>query len=97
VVADPQPFNIPDPANAQYCTVPTTVQKVKERVAFSMKVGESGTYTWWMNPSTRPFELKAGRTEAYTLTCEVGGKAVHTQKVTVARGQTLAVENTCGA
>jgi hypothetical protein len=38
-----------------------------------------------------------GKTEAYTLTCETrDGKVLSTQKVTVARGKTLAVDPCCG-
>ena len=48
--------------------------------------------------STRPFELKAGRTEQWTLTCEDPGthKVEETRKITVDRGQTLELDLTCG-
>jgi hypothetical protein len=41
--------------------------------------------------------VKAGTTEAWTLTCEVGGTVLGSQKVVVGRGQTKAVPAPCGA
>jgi hypothetical protein len=96
LVADPQPFGVPDPTGNQYCTAPGQVQRIPEKVDFSMTVPASGTYTWWMNPSTRPFEAKAGRTETYTLTCEVGGKVLQTEQVLLARGETKPLDLACG-
>lgn len=90
-VASPLPINtIPQ---LDYCVAPGEVQEVPEHVEVTMQVGDTGQYTWWLNPSTRPF---ATAPEAYTLTCEVGGQVVKTQSVIVARGQTLPVD-ACGA
>ena len=38
----------------------------------TLTVPASGRFEWHVGPSTRPFERKAGRTEAWTLTCEAG-------------------------
>ena len=49
----------------------------------------TGRFSWHVNPSTRPFEAEAGRTEAWTLTCEdAKGAVLETQQVVVGRGQT---------
>ena len=86
-VANPQPLNVTTPLD--YCTVPLEVQEVPEHVEITMQVPESGQFTWWLNPSTRPFSKTP---EAYTLTCEIGGQVVKSQPVVVARGQTLALD-----
>jgi len=52
-------------------------------------VPQAGRFAWHVNPSTRPFVAKAGRTEAWTLTCESAkGVVLETQRVVVRRGQT---------
>jgi hypothetical protein len=58
----------------------------------------SGRFDWIVTPSTRPFELKKGKTEQWTLTCEdaVSNKVLETRKVTLDRGQTLNL-SLCGA
>src|SRR3954471_10347543 len=58
----------------------------------------NGKFKWIVTPSTRPFELKSGKTEQWTLTCEdpVSKKAIETRKITVDRGQTLTLDLPCG-
>ena len=62
-------------------------------------VPRSGRFSWIVTPSTRPFELKAGKTEQWTLTCEnpTTHKVLEKRKITVDRGQTLPVALRCGA
>lgn len=99
-VAEPLPINNPlvlgegvDPTS---CLGNTGVLKTPEKLEFTTVVPASGRFEWWINPSTRPFEQKAGRREEYTLTCENGGKVEQTQKLFVARGETAQVELPCG-
>lgn len=52
-------------------------------------VPQTGRFAWHVNPSTRPFVAKAGRTEAWRLTCEsAAGVVLETQRLVVGRGQT---------
>ncbi len=61
-------------------------------------VPASGAFEWHVGPSTRPFVLKAGQKEAYTLTCEQpDGTVLDTFTVTIDRGQTLELNPGCGA
>jgi len=97
-VVDPLPLNTAlitdeDPTS---CVGNLGVQKVPEALEFTTVVPASGTFEWWVNPSTRPFEAKAGKREEYTLTCENAGKVESTQSLFVARGETARVELPCG-
>jgi hypothetical protein len=76
-----------------YCVAPAEVQKVPEHVEITMTVPSDGQYTWWLNPSTRPF---AKAPESYTLTCEIGGAVKETTTVFLARGETKALDLPCG-
>ncbi len=60
--------------------------RLPEHLASALTVPASGRYVWHVNPSTRPLEQLAGRTEAWTLECgptrrsvEVGLGAVRTE------------------
>jgi hypothetical protein len=66
---------------------------------YTTVVPPSGSFSWIVTPSTRPFVLKAGKTEQWTLTCEdpVSHAVKETRKITVDRGQTLGLDMTCGA
>jgi murein tripeptide amidase MpaA len=75
-----------------YCTAPTEVIESPEHINVTMKVPAEGRYTWWLNPSTRPFSKTP---EAYTLTCEVGGKVKQTETVFLARGEAKPLDLTC--
>ena len=97
-IVDPLPVNTAlitdeDPTS---CIGNLGVQKVPEALEFTTVVPASGSFEWWVNPSTRPFEAKAGKREEYTLTCENAGKVESTQKLFVARGETAQVELPCG-
>jgi hypothetical protein len=96
--------------SSEICTVedtdvPCTAQGVLPRrskpdhLDYTTVVPSSGKFSWIVTPSTRPFELKAGKTEQWTLTCEVRGtkQVLETRKITVDRGQTLALDLPCGS
>lgn len=99
LLADPLPVGLDTSPNPQYCTGPGEVQQVPEKLEFSMEVPASGAFTWWVNPSTRPFVLRdEQRVETYTLTCEVGGQVRQTVDVLVARGETKQLDlSACAA
>ena len=81
------------------CTGNTEPKRSKpDFLDYTTVVPPSGKFDWIVTPSTRPFELKAGKTEAWTLTCEdpVSKKVIETRKVTVDRGQRLNLD-LCGA
>jgi hypothetical protein len=96
--------------SSDICTVETTgvdcaaqgaVLPKRSRADFldySTVVPKSGKFNWIVTPSTRPFELKAGNTEHWTLTCEDPGtkKVLESRTVTVDRGQTLQLAMKCG-
>jgi hypothetical protein len=67
--------------------------EIPEKLDITTQVPASGKFTWWVNPSTRPY---AKAPEAYTLTCEDAGTVISTQDVVVARGQTLELDLPCG-
>ena len=67
---------------------------VKDKLDFTLTVPDSGRFSWHVNQSTRPL---AGGPEAYMLTCESGdGKVLEQRPVTVARGQSLGIDLSCG-
>src|SRR4051812_15192363 len=64
----------------------------------TLTVPADGRFVWNVGPSTRPFERRAGRTEAWTLTCETpDGQVLERRPVVVWRGQTATVDLGCGA
>jgi hypothetical protein len=75
------------------CIQPGGVIETPEKMDFSTQVPANGNFTWWMNPSTRPY---AKAPETYHLTCEQGGTVLQEMDVTVARGQTLDLDLPCG-
>jgi hypothetical protein len=99
-VAEALPINSPvalgegvDPTS---CVGTTGVKRVPESLDVTTVVPRGGSFEWWINPSTRPFEAKAGSREVYTLTCEDAGKVQQTTRLFVARGETARVELPCG-
>jgi hypothetical protein len=67
---------------------------VQDKLDFAVTVPDSGFYNWHVNQSTRPLSTAA---EAYTLTCETaGGQVIETRAVSIARGETQAIDLPCG-
>jgi hypothetical protein len=69
-----------------------------DHLDYTTVVPASGKFNWIVTPSTRPFELKAGKTEQWTFTCEnpVSKKVQETRTITVDRGQTVTLDLPCG-
>ncbi|HEX8745343.1 MAG TPA: M14 family zinc carboxypeptidase [Thermoleophilaceae bacterium] len=68
--------------------------KVQDKLDFATTVPDSGFYNWHVNQSTRPLSKAP---ESYTLTCEApGGEVKETRTVTIARGETQALDLACG-
>jgi murein tripeptide amidase MpaA len=84
------------------CTADTPREGIKSRqdmLDYTTIVPSSGRFDWIVTPSTRPFELKKGRTERWTLTCEdpATGKVHEKRRITIDRGQRLVENFRCGA
>jgi hypothetical protein len=90
-LADPEDVGLADG-----CYAPGERMLVPEVLDVTMTVPADGSFTWWLNPSTRPFVKAAGKQEAYTVTCEVNG-ITRGEPVTVVvdRGQTKAIQPGC--
>jgi hypothetical protein len=68
--------------------------KVQDKLDFAITVPDSGFYNWHVNQSTRPLSAAP---ESYALTCEApGGEIKETRTVTIARGETQALDLACG-
>ena len=70
------------------CIQPGDIIDVPEKIEFTTKIPASGRFDWFVNPSTKPYGTAP---EAYTLTCEDGGKVIETKTVTVKRGDIVAL------
>ena len=66
-----------------------SVDLVPETFDLTLKVPASGRYEWHVNPSTRPL---ATAPEAWTMTCEDGGKVVAQRTFVTARGDDRTVD-----
>jgi hypothetical protein len=84
------------PCTAQGAVLPKRSRA--DHLDYTTQVKPDGTFDWIITPSTRPFELKAGHTEQWTLTCEdpITHKVLETHRITVDRGQTLELDMPCG-
>ena len=79
----------PGAAPPSSCPQPLAPRLIDDFLDTTTVVPATGRFLWHVNPSTRPFEAKSGRTEAWTLTCEnPNGVVLETQRVVVGRGQT---------
>jgi hypothetical protein len=83
------------------CTLQGAVLPKRSRadyLDYTTVVAKTGKFNWIVTPSTRPFELKAGNTEHWTLTCEnpTTHQVLETRTITVDRGQTLQLAMKCG-
>jgi hypothetical protein len=97
-IAEPSPVGVPvssgeDPTS---CISPGAVIQQPEKIEFTTVVPANGKFEWWINPSTRPFQMKAGKKESYKLTCEDGGKVIQEAELFVARGEVAQMELPCG-
>ena len=71
---------------------------VTEHLESTMVVPASGQFEWHVNPSTSPFDAKAGRQTNWTLTCEnPEGTVQSSQSLFIARGQSATLDLPCGA
>jgi hypothetical protein len=61
-----------------------------------MTVPAGGRFEYHVNPSTRPFVGRAGKTETFKLTCEDKGKVIESTDVLVPRGGRLTADLPCG-
>jgi hypothetical protein len=69
-------------------------QLIDDFLETTTAVPASGEFTWHVNPSTRPFERKEGRREAWTFTCETPqGVVLERHQVFVWRGETASFPN----
>lgn len=69
---------------------------IPEHLETRLTVPASGRYTWHVNPSTRPLEILAGRTEAWTLSyLAADGAVLQSRQVTVAIGQVATADMSC--
>ena len=81
-----QPY---DPSGDETCPVTGPAQVLPDRLDTTLTVPSSGRYSWHVTPSTRPFVRKAGRSEAWTLSCEVGGQVVDARQIVIGIGEHL--------
>ena len=88
-----QPFN--NPVNV--CIgEDLPAQEVPDKLEYTTTVPASGVFEWHVTPSTRPFVLKNGGTEAWTFTCEDGGRVVESRSITIGRGERISIDVPCG-
>ena len=75
------------PGGSAECPLRGEAQLLDDGLDTSLVVPASGRYEWHVTPSTRPFERKAGRTEAWTLSCESGGRELDSRALEIAIGE----------
>jgi murein tripeptide amidase MpaA len=83
------------------CTAAGATLKQRSRadhLDYTTRVRSNGTFNWIVTPSTRPFVLKDGKHEKWTLTCEspVSGKVQERRRIELDRGQKLVLDLGCG-
>ena len=81
---------------AERCEVTTEPILFDDKLETSMTVPASGRFEYHVNPSTRPFVGREGKTESYKLTCLDGDKVVDSADVVVPRGGRLTADLPCG-
>lgn len=83
--------------NPTDCIAPGAPIAIPDKLDYTTKVGPSATFSWIVTPSTRPFDYKAGRRTAWTLTCEdTSGKVYETRQLTIWRGEKAELVLPCG-
>jgi Zinc carboxypeptidase len=93
--AIPEPIPYEDRPDA--CIDPGDPILFDDFLEYTTRVPANSVFSWIVTPSTRPFEFKAGKREAWTLTCEDdGGKVYDAREVTIWRGEVQSFEMPCG-
>ena len=78
------------------CVSPSDPQTFDDKLDYKVTVPANGVFSWIVTPSTRPFEYKAGKREAWTLTCErPNGTFGSPIEVVVDRGERADVGDAC--
>jgi hypothetical protein len=98
VVSPPVSFVNPplSEITAERCEATTDPILFDDKLETSMKVRSDGRFEYHANPSTRPFEGKAGKTETFKLTC-TAGSTTGSRDITLNRGQVIDGLELCGA
>ena len=91
-IAEPSGLNLGND-NPTNCIGQGEILTIDEKLDITTVVPGDGHFTWWLNPSTRPY---ATAPETYHLTCEQDGQVLQETDVVVARGQTLELDLPCG-
>jgi hypothetical protein len=97
--SDVDPFNVVTPPGEPPtdCVNPGDAQSFDDGLDYKTTVPANGVFSWIVTPSTRPFEYKAGKREAWTLTCEdASGKVYETRDVTIWRNEVQSYAMPCG-
>ncbi len=68
---------------------PLGQKALRERIETSMQAASDGTFTWHVNPSTRPVVFADKKTEAYTLTVTGPTGVGISRRLVVKRGQRI--------
>ncbi|HEV3474012.1 MAG TPA: M14 family metallopeptidase [Actinomycetota bacterium] len=68
---------------------PTGQKSIREVIHLETAAGPDGTFSWHLNPSTRPTEIEAGRTESYRVTITAAGGGTRSVDVVLRRGEAL--------
>lgn len=84
-------------AGATDCVAPQAATSVDDKLDYKTTTPANGRFAWVIPPSTRPFEAKKGKAEAYALTCEdAAGKVFQSAEVTIKRGERQELTLPCG-
>ncbi|HEX6391007.1 MAG TPA: M14 family metallopeptidase [Solirubrobacteraceae bacterium] len=89
-IAQLLPVNLLDSiGGATNCINPGAPIVLDDKLEYTTKVPANGNFSWLVTPSSSPFDHRAGKDTAWTLTCEDdGGKVLETRQVTIWRGET---------
>jgi hypothetical protein len=81
---------------AERCEAVTDPILFDDKLETTMTVPAGNRFEYHVNPSTRPFVGRTGKTESFKLTCENDGKVIESADVVVPRGGTLTADLPCG-
>ncbi len=80
------------------CINPGDPILIDDKLDYTTRIPANGAFNWIVTPSTRPFVLKKGGSESWTLTCEDdAGTVYNTRSITIGRGETQTIDLPCGA